>query len=85
MALVYGLTAGAGLLLFCAAAYALDAAHSALTVRYGPITASLAVVGFLLVVAGIVWALPRLCGEAPCGKRRSLRAAEGLDLCATFA
>ena len=53
MALGYGLMAGAGLLLFCAAAYALDAAHSGLTVRYGPITASLAIAGSLLVVAGI--------------------------------
>jgi len=48
---IYGLFAVAGLLMLCAAGYALSAVHTILALRYGPVAASLWIAGGLLLVA----------------------------------
>lgn len=51
--IAYALMVCAVLLVVFASAYILDAAHSWLAFRYGPISASLSVAGALLVTAGV--------------------------------
>lgn len=51
--IAYALMVCAVLLVVFATAYTLDAAHSWLAFRYGPISASLSVAGALLVTAGV--------------------------------
>ncbi|WP_353182179.1 hypothetical protein [Bosea sp. (in: a-proteobacteria)] len=54
-ATVIGLFAFAALLLLCAGGYALDAAHTLLTARYGAVAASLWVAGGLVLAALIAF------------------------------
>lgn len=50
---IYGLFGFAGLLLLCAAGYALAALHTVLALRYGPVAASLWIAGGLALAAVI--------------------------------
>lgn len=56
-ATVVGLFAFAGLLLLCAGGYALNALHIVLTLRYGPVAASLWVAGGLALAALIAFCI----------------------------
>lgn len=63
--IVYGLLAVGCLILIFAAGYALDAGRTALAFRYGPVIASLAIAGGLLVAAGLLVGLAMYLWRRP--------------------
>lgn len=62
---VYGLLGGGCLILIFAAGFALDAGRAALSFRYGPVIASLAIAGGLLAGAGLLVGLAMYLARRP--------------------